>query len=410
MDVYPSLKDIHLPILGKMATALGAVRTDNDIKFPNGSLIKMRYLEMAGSPLDNKSPIEGHEYHAILVDECQKVDSDYWLIFQTRARLTCKDINGRDCMPVIITSGVPQNTWWCAATLEQDGRVWRPKTGDNNYLPPGTEARLRAQMTDAMARAMLDGEELIQEGAIYSQYKESLYPDGSLIVSKPEWQSSRTMLAADLGVRWPHALLMVEDVARGAWIVTHEWAPDDVSIGELCRMILKDACLRKDWKGSLDTRVPIDRVIVDPAGLQRSDHDGRAGLDIWALPPPEGIGMMPFVERDATRKSVEEGIRRLQLALERQKILFDKDLILNGHAKKKDQRTIGRCLRGYRWDPKNPARPYNDGFHEHGCDALRYGFREVMWNVNPVPNLYTGDSKKAMDTISKALSQAKDSR
>lgn len=416
MDTYPRLRDVHLPILNKMATALGGVRTDNDFRFPSGSIIKMRYLDMAGSPLDGKSPIEGWEVHVLIADECQTVDSDYWTIFCTRARVSAVDANGNTCIPLVITCGVPQSTWWCAATKEQGGKVWRPRTGDNTYLPPGTEARLRAQMTEAMARSYLDGEELIQQGSIFDAYRETPYPDGSLVTYHPNLATCRTILAADLGIRSPHALLMMEDPTKGAWVVTHEWAPDDVSIGDLCRMIRKDACPRREWVPG-GKMLPIDKFVVDPAGSQRSDHDGRSGLDIFALPPPEGMGMYPITEKDPSRRDVGEGILRLQLALERRKLLFSQTLIEKGKATPKDQRSIAKTMLGYRWDPKNPARPHKDGFFDHGADALRYGFREVAWNVNPVPNLYTGTVPakdrgvdKSLSTISDALAQARDQR
>ena len=259
-----------------------------------------------------------------------------------------------------------------------------------------------------MARSMLDGEDLQLEGAIFDEYKEALAPAGSLVElpRNIDWSTTRTILAADLGVRCPHALLAYEDLARGAWVVSHEWAPNDADIGDLARMIRRGACPRREWSKG-DARVPIDKFVVDPAGLQRSDHDGKTGLDIWALPAPEGIGMMPLIERDVERKSVTEGILRMNLALERRKLLFSRELIEKGKACHKDQRSIAKSMLGYAWDPRNPHKPRKDGFFDHGADCCRYLWREVGWNVNPVPNLYTGRSVKV---LSEALAQARDSR
>lgn len=384
MDCAKSLRDIHLPMFLPLLRSIGGEWRpgDNEGLLQNGSVVRLRHLDIPGDPGLGGSPVEGGNYHAVFMDEGQQVDPRYWTVFQERARVIVRDIAGRDCAPVVVTSGLPVGTWWCAATLKAGGRVWRPKTGENAHnLASGYIARLRASMTEARARAMVDAEELAPEGQIVAEYRAALEPAGSWTDWAPDYSKARTVLALDLGVNNPHAVLLAEDVERGRWVVMREWYSTGrhISIGELCRRVASDVCPRRAWRGHGDARIRIDDVVTDPAGAAHSAHTGHSDLDLLALAQPDGLGIRPVVETIPERRSVVGSLNRMRVAIERGKLAFSRQMMQAG-AVAQDERSLHKSLLAYRWDPRGKEEPLKDDVSDHAVDALRYGWRRIGWH------------------------------
>lgn len=371
MDSAPSLRDIHLPILATMAPSAGAEwrATSAEFRWPSGSVLRLRHLDMAGDPQSGTSPLEGPSYHAVLMDEGQKVDPRYWLVFQERARADAVDLAGRRCLPLVVTSGLPIGTWWCTETERAGGRVWRPRTRDNAAnLADGYEDRLRASMTERRARAFLDGEEYTPEGQIVEEYRAAPEPAGCWTDWRPDYRNARTLLAMDLGLNNPHALLLVEDAERGRWVVMREWYSSGrpITIGEFCRRISRDAVPRRLWDAK-SGQAPIDEVVADPAGAAASAQTGHSDLDLIAMAPASGgLGMRPVIETIPERRSIVGSLNRMRLAIERRRLLFSRELMETG-ARDPSGRSLHSSLMGYRWDPRGREEPLKDGVHDHAC-------------------------------------------
>lgn len=380
MDCYTSLRDIHLPLLSQIAGSAGGQWRPSDAEFrwPSGSVVRLRHLDTTGDPRIGGSPIEGMNLHALIADECQQVDPRYWTVWQERTRVEAADVAGRRCSPLVIASGLPVNTWWLREIERAGGRTWRPKTSDNTNNAPDYEARVRATMTERQARAMLDGEEYTPEGQIVEEYIPRLEPDGVLTDWTPDYRRARTVLAMDLGLNNPHALLAAEDAERGRWVIMREWYSTGrpITLGEFCRRIAADALPRR-MAGS---RIPIDEVVTDPAGAAHSAQTGHSDLDLIALAPPDGLGMRPIIETIPERRSVVGSLNRLRLAMERRRIMVHRSLAESGAADESG-RSIHRSLLAYRWDPRGREEPMKDGVSDHAVDALRYLARRVMWHV-----------------------------
>lgn len=383
MDCAKSLRDIHLPMFLPLVRSVGGEwrPSDNEARLPNGSIVRLRHLDIPGDPALGGSPVEGGNYHLVAADECQQVDPRYWTVFQERARVMVGDLAGRQCAPLVITSGLPVGTWWCAATAKVGGTVWRPKTSANKNNAPDYEARLRASMTEARARAMIDAEELAPEGQIVTEYRGELEPRGSWTDWSPDWSRSRTVLAMDLGVNNPHALLFAEDAERGRWVVMREWYSTGrhVTIGEMCRRIAQDVVPRSKWGGDRDPRIPLDEAVTDPAGRSTSAQTGSSDLDLLAMSQPDGLGMRPLVESIPERRSVVGSLNRMRVAIERGRLMFSAEMMRAG-AMAADERSLHKSLLAYRWDPRGVEEPFKDGVSDHGCDALRYGWRRFGWH------------------------------
>ena len=383
MDSYKSLRDIHLPFMAAFAASCGGEwrATDTEFRWPSGAVVRLRHLDTSGDPRVGGSPIEGMNLHALFADELQNVDARYWTVFHERTRVVARDLAGRECAPIVVASGLPVATWWCSETLRAGGRVWRPKTSANTHNDPGYEARVRATMTERQARAMLDGEEFTPEGQIVEEYRAVLEPDGSLTDWAPEWATTRTVLAMDLGVNNPHAILLAEDAQRGRWVAMREWYSTGrhLTIAEFCRRINADCAPRRAWKPG-DRTIPLDEVIADPAGRSVSAQTGNSDLDLIASARPDGLGVRPIIETIPERRSVVGSLNRMRVAIERGRLMFSRAMMDAG-ARDESERSLHRSLVGYRWDPRGRDEPLKDDIHDHAVDALRYGARRVLWHV-----------------------------
>ena len=221
------------------------------------------------------------------------------------------------------------------------------------------------------------------------------YPEGNVLRGHAiDWRHTRTMLVVDLGYRSPAVLLFAE-VWRGTWCVVREWAPERTTLPDLCELLAADVCPRRDWTPG-GPRLPVDELVVDPAGDAMNDQTGHPDLALLARPQPAGLGLYPIVETDRARRLIAPGCQRLNLALERRLLLISGRLYDAGQTAPDTHRTLIRAIQGYAWDPRNPAKPRKDGIHDHHIDALRYGHRRVLWEALP-PSAVSDRMPRAME-------------
>ena len=150
------------------------------------------------------------------------------------------------------------------------------------------------------------------------------------------------------------------------------------------RVRLSDPKSFEEWLRSEPESLPfedasLDAVVADPAGAARSAQTGIADLDLVALAPPRGLGILPRVERDPERRDIVSGCTRVNLALERGALTVERAMYEAGLRAPATKRTLARAMTGYRWDERQPGRPSKDGTHDHHADTLRYAVREVLW-------------------------------
>ena len=398
MDTAARLRDVHLPIMSQLARSVGGVwhAADQEFRWPGGAVVRFRYLDVGGSPTSGNR-LEGQTLTAIIGDELQEAHVDYGIIFRERLshalEMTIINERGEEervlRQPVLVMIGLPMRTWWMSVARDLGGRCYRPKTRDNEQnLAPGYEAALRASMTDRYARSMLDGEEWTPEGQILYGFSTLDYPAGNVLRGfSIDYRRMRTMLSGDLGHRSPHFLLHVE-IMPGAWCVVREWAPDGIALPDLCDILALDVCPRRDWSPGCG-RLPVDVLVVDPAGAHVNDQTGHPDLELLARPQPHGLGLWPRVEPQGPRRAVVPGLQRMNVSLEKRLLLMSGKVYDEGLAAPEKKRTLIRSVQGYQWDPRDPSRPYKPSTDtvSHGVDAWRYGWREVGWDAMPVDPL-----------------------
>ncbi len=421
MDTYSRLRDVHLPILSQLARSEGMEwkAGDHEFRCSGGAVIRLRHLEVSGSPLAG-NPLEGQSLTAIVGDELQEAHKDYGTIFRERlSEALPSTIIGRDGIPrqvlrapTLLMIGLPQREWWMSLARDQGGLVLRPQTRENaQNLRPGYEAELRASMTERYARSMLDGESWTPEGQVLYGFSAATYPDGNVLRGFAlDFRRMRTMLAGDLGARSPAFLLMVEVLPR-VWCVVREWAPDNTALPELCDMMAADVCPRRDWTPG-DPRLPVDELVVDPAGAAMNDQTGHPDLEFLARPQPSGLGLWPLVEPQGPRRGVVAGLTRMNVCLEKRMLLMSGRVYDAGLAAPNGARTLVRSIQGYEWDPRNPGRPHKPHHDRvtHHIDAWRYGWRRVAWDAFEAPADEGSVRVSLVDTPASTWEAARDAR
>lgn len=372
MDSHVRLERVHRPLLLSLAPDAEWSASARRYSYANGSTLHLVHVD---HPVGTTSPIEGHNAHAVILDECQALRPDALDVAQSRARISVTDLGGIEREPLVITCGIPvEPAWWVERTREAGGRVWLPSTADNaRHLGASYMQRMRDVLSARDYQALVENRPLPPVGQVLYAFAPEPYPQGCITPAswQPDPSKMRTALTIDFGLRKPAALLLMEDPALGAWVVCREWAPDDCSTPELARLLARDLAGMR-----------LDAVYADPAGQARNAQTRLSELDVLALAPPEGIGRRPMVTSDPVKRDIRAGCTRLNLAFERRRLLIAADMHAAGLRAPSAKRTLARALSGYRLDERT-GEPAKDGTHDHAIDALRYFAQHALWHASP---------------------------
>ena len=383
MDTFRRLRDVHLPHLHGLLAGSAVVYAASEQAFvwPNGSRLLLAHLDTPQNSGPGSSPIEGLNGHAVLIDECQVLRSDVLDVARSRARVPVRDTEGVERRPLVVTCGIPvEPAWWVDRTRDIGGAAYLPQSSENaRHLGEGWLDRMRETLSSRDYAALVENRPLPPVGSVFYAWA----PERCVVDVPVDLGSMRTMLALDFGIRHPCALLLVE-LTRGRWHVLREWAPDDETLPDFLARLGAELVPRRLWTAG-SRHLPVDSIVADPAGAARSAQTGIADLDLVALAPPRGLGILPRVERDPERRDIVSGCTRVNLALERGALTVDRTLYDAGLRAPALRRTLARAMTGYRWDERAPGRPSKDGTHDHHADCLRYAVREVLWYLADAP-------------------------
>jgi hypothetical protein len=383
MDTFRRLRDVHLPHLHGLLAGSAVVYAASEQAFvwSNGSRLLLAHLDTPQNSGPGSSPIEGLNAHAVLIDECQVLRSDVLDVARSRARVPVRDTEGVERRPLVVTCGIPvEPAWWVDRTRDIGGAAYLPQSAENaRHLGDGWLDRMRETLSSRDYAALVENRPLPPVGSVFYAWA----PERCVTSETVDLGSMRTMLALDFGIRHPCALLLVE-LTRGRWHVLREWAPDDETLPDFLARLGAELVPRRLWTAG-SRHLPVDSIVADPAGAARSAQTGVADLDLVALAPPRGLGILPRVERDPERRDIVSGCTRVNLALERGALTVDRTLYDAGLRAPASRRTLARAMTGYRWDERAPGRPNKDGTHDHHADCLRYAVREVLWYLADAP-------------------------
>jgi len=383
MDTFRRLRDVHLPHLHGLLAGSAVVYAASEQAFvwASGSRLLLAHLDTPQNSGPGSSPIEGLNAHGVLIDECQVLRSDVLDVARSRARVPVRDTEGVERRPLVVTCGIPvEPAWWVDRTRDIGGAAYLPQSAENaRHLGEGWLDRMRETLSSRDYAALVENRPLPPVGSVFYAWA----PERCVVDVPVDLGSMRTMLALDFGLRFPCALLLVE-LTRGRWHVLREWAPDDETLPDFLARLGAELVPRRLWTAG-SRHLPVDSIVADPAGAARSAQTGVADLDLVALAPPRGLGILPRVERDPERRDIVSGCTRVNLALERGALTVDRTLYDSGLRAPASRRTLARAMTGYRWDERSPGRPSKDGTHDHHADCLRYAVREVLWYLADAP-------------------------
>jgi hypothetical protein len=144
-----------------------------------------------------------------------------------------------------------------------------PHAENLHNLPQGYYTRLAASMPEAWVRVYVDGEWgfSFDGQAVFPEYRDGLHTATEVLEPFP---GVPVLVGIDFGLT-PAAVLLQQD-ARGRWLVLHEIVAEDMAIDSFGRLLHQD--LRRLFRGSAAT------LSVDPAGQQRSQVDARTPLGL----------------------------------------------------------------------------------------------------------------------------------
>lgn len=384
MDTWERLRKVHLPLMMQLRPKATWNATAKTWTYANGSMLYMVHLKTPAGAVQGTTAVEGLNVHVFIIDECQALMAAILDVARSRARISAVDLMGVEHPPAVIMCGIPvEPAWWVGRAREVGGMVWLPATAENiAALGPGYIDGMRAVLSDRAFQGLVLNEPLPPEGRIFYAFK----PERNVLRDpawKPDPANRRVAIVADLGINNPCALVAVEDVERGAWVIVADWEPDDMSTIDFARHLAAKGCAPRDH-GS--PAWPLDIVTGDRVGDGRDRQTGVKDFAIFAQAPPDGIGRRPVVSQDPVRRSVAAGIERVNLALERGRILIWGKVYDEGITAPPKQRTLARAMTGYRYR-EGTTEPLKDDVNDHAADCLRYLVAAPgtnLWSVSPV--------------------------
>lgn len=284
--------------------------------------------------------------------------------------------------------------WWPKWATEDGGAYIRVSSAVNSLFIPGWPEFV-AGMTKQQQEERLHCMPQSPEGAVYSQWRPTRYPDGN--ITPPGWKydpAMRGYLAVDWGRRHPSALVIVEDPVLGADVIAAELNPEGVSIHEFAGLLWRIARPRRDWTAGT---YAIDAGVGDKAGQARHEQTVRSNFEALARSHADGgFGLMLTCayQRFAERVNIANGVRQV-----RDRIHHDhhgRRLLMTPEAwaasTSGDGVSFARALQSYVYRPGTDT-PAKNG-QEHPLDALRYFVAEFRWYDEPPP-VYMGPARRS---------------
>jgi len=334
--IYPTLQE-DLPITAVMVKTWN--RSDGIITLHNGSTI---FLASA----DNPESLRGPNLAWAFVDEGALIDDEAWKIIIGRVRQP-----GFDGWCGLATTPKGRNWVWkrWVDEPESDYGYVRAKTKDNTHLADSYLRSLENSYSGEFARQELEGEFIVLEGLIYTEFDREIHVISELpAADNGELIFVRMIAGVDFGYTNPAVILVVGRDGDGRSYIVDEFYERQHTITEITT---EGADLATAW--------PIETFWCDPSepGYIREMCD--AGL------PARGAD-----------NKVMEGINRVKARL---KVKTDGRPSLYVH--RSCVNTIAE-FESYVWKKKGDEftdQPEKQG--DHSMDALRY--EEMMADREP---------------------------
>ena len=333
-------------VVGKANDIIRASEKDRVIKFKWGTTVEAKSA-------DNPDSLVGEGLDLLIVDEAAKVKRKIWDMYLSP---TLSDRKGKG---IFITTPEGFNWIYDLYLLGQQDELWeshQAPSWDNHFaFPEGKSDQFLLERKRNMSKEVYNQE----YGAQFTSFAGRVYPFDRLldVGSYPYNRDLPTFCSIDFGYRMPAVgwfqiykqgglthINMIDEITHKTNIKTDELA---LKIKEKPYHVLK--------------------YYGDPAGLQSQSQSGLGDIEIFRK---RGININ--TKRDKVSKSVASGISHVRSYIENAE--GQRFLHINEKCK-----GIMMDLENYRYPEAKEGQdlkpePLKDGFHDHGCDMLRYFF------------------------------------
>lgn len=375
MKSRPSLRRNLQPTCRKLFKGKARWSTrDNVWYFKSGFEAELTYYDRAAGSDEAENPIEGADVWLVIVDEAQQLPESVFDHAVARARQQVYDINGTPRSAGVIAMGRPSARGWHRRVVRRmvaelgrdpDLHVLSASSQVNAHnLDAGYLRRLRAKYTPEQYQAIVECAEMPpEEGQVFDALSMAPWPQGNQLEDFAYCSKRPTWLAVDFGANTPH-VLFIQEVRRGDVTldcVFAEFAPSQVLTPALAVALTTGIStggrrVRVAPRGqrNIGDALPLDGVVADPAGHQKSRHSGLSDIDVLRRDPAEdwmpGLGVAVLAPTRARQRSTREratAIQSMLLAADGHRRLVFAPAVLTDSL---DGRALFWALQGYTWD------------------------------------------------------------
>ena len=302
---------------------------------------------------DNPDSLVGEGLDLLIIDEAAKVKRKIWDMYLSP---TLSDRKGK---AIFITTPEGFNWIYDLYLLGKDDELWeshQAPSWDNHFaFPLGKSDQFLLERKRNMAKEVYEQE----YGAKFTSFAGRVYPfERDLDVGKfPYNPNFPTYCSIDFGYRMPAVGWFQIHRVGGIWhinMIDEIIHQTNIKTDTLAEMILAK-------------KYNVVRYYGDPAGMQAQGQSGLGDIEIFRRK-----GIKIFTKRDKASRNIASGVSHVRGFVEnaQNERFFHINEKCTG---------IMMDLENYRYpEPKEGAdlkpEPIKDGYHDHGCDMIRYFF------------------------------------
>ena len=335
-----------LMVIGHANDIIRASEKDRFIKFKWGTTVEAKSA-------DNPDSLVGEGLDLLIIDEAAKVKRKIWDMYLSP---TLSDRKGK---AVFITTPEGFNFIYDLYLLGKEDELWeshQAPSWDNHFaFPNGKSDQFILERKRNMSKEVFDQE----YGAKFTSFAGKVYPfERDLDVGDYPYNPNHpTFCSIDFGYRMPAV----------GWFQTYR-------VGGIWHINMIDEIIHK-------TNIKTDELALkikakpynvikyygDPAGVQAQGQSGMGDIEIFRRK-----GIVVNTKRDKVSRSIASGVSHVRSFVEN----AQNERFL--HVNKKCL-GIMQDLENYRYPEAKEGQdlkpePLKDGYHDHGCDMVRYFF------------------------------------
>ncbi len=336
----------QLMVIGHANDIIRASEKERFIKFKWGTTVEAKSA-------DNPDSLVGEGLDLLIIDEAAKVKRRIWDMYLSP---TLSDRKGK---AIFITTPEGFNWIYDLYLLGKEDELWeshQAPSWDNHFaFPDRKQDQFILERKRNMAKEVFEQE----YGAKFTSFSGRVYPfDRELDVGDFAYTPELpTFCSIDFGYRMPAAAWFQVYRVGGLWhinIIDEIIHKRDVKTDELALKIKAK-------------RYRVIKYYGDPAGKQAQGQSGMGDIEIF-----KKNGITIHTKRDRVSRSIASGISHVRGFIENAN--NQRFLHVN-----KNCTGIMEDLENYRYPEAKEGQdlkpePLKDGYHDHGCDMIRYFF------------------------------------